>query len=72
MIRGLLREIAANTDVVTVVLHERRSLPNAAANAIRKQRDHIDEVVDGILREGIDAARSARRRSSSPGSQSQG
>ena len=37
-----------------VVLHERRSLPKAAAKAIQKQRDHIDEGIDGILREGID------------------
>jgi AcrR family transcriptional regulator len=54
VIRELLREIAANKDVVTVVLHERRSLPKAAAKDIQRKRDHIDEVIDGILREGME------------------
>jgi TetR/AcrR family transcriptional regulator, cholesterol catabolism regulator len=53
VVHELLREIAEHKDVVTVVLHERRSLPEPATVAIQEKRDHVDAVIDGILRAGI-------------------
>ena len=53
VVHELLREIAEHKDVVTVVLHERRSLPEPATVGIQEKRDHVDAVIDGILRAGI-------------------
>jgi AcrR family transcriptional regulator len=55
VIRELLNVIARHQAVVTVVLHERRSLPKGAAKAVQAQRDRIDAIIDGIIEEGIAA-----------------
>lgn len=48
----LLRAIAENQEVVAVVLHERRSLPPAAARSVQRHRDRVDAIIDGIIEEG--------------------
>jgi AcrR family transcriptional regulator len=53
VLNQLLRSIADHQAVVTVVLHERRSLPPRAAKKIQRQRDRVDAIIDEILREGI-------------------
>jgi TetR/AcrR family transcriptional regulator, cholesterol catabolism regulator len=53
VVHALLREIAEHRDIVSVVLHEHRSLPEPATVGIREKRDHVDAVIDGILRSGI-------------------
>ena len=53
VIRELLNAIAHNKAVVTVVLHERRSLPPDAAVAVQAQRDRVDAIIDGIIVDGI-------------------
>jgi AcrR family transcriptional regulator len=50
----LLRSIAEHQAVVTVVLHERRSVPPRAAKKIQRQRDRVDAIIDDILRQGIE------------------
>jgi AcrR family transcriptional regulator len=54
VVHALLQQMAEHRDVVTVVIHERRSLPERATVSIQEKRDHIDAVIDGILRAGID------------------
>jgi AcrR family transcriptional regulator len=49
----LLQAISDNQEVVAVVLHERRSLPAAAARSIQRQRDRVDAVIDRIIDRGV-------------------
>jgi AcrR family transcriptional regulator len=53
VIAELLEVVAEHQAVVTVVLHERRSLPEESAEAIQVQRDRVDEIIDGIIAAGI-------------------
>jgi TetR/AcrR family transcriptional regulator, cholesterol catabolism regulator len=53
VIRQLVSVVADYQPEVTVVLQERRSLPGRHSKPIQKQRDRIDEIIDGILAEGI-------------------
>jgi TetR/AcrR family transcriptional regulator, cholesterol catabolism regulator len=53
VIYQLIRVAAAHQPEVTVVLQERRSLPRRNVKPIQKQRDRIDEIIDGILEQGI-------------------
>ena len=53
VILELLSVVAEHKAVVTVVLHERRSLPSGAARKIQAQRDRVDMIIDGIVAEGI-------------------
>jgi AcrR family transcriptional regulator len=55
VIHQLLNVIADHQAVVTVVLHERGSLPAGAAEAIQVKRDRVDALIDGIIAEGIAA-----------------
>lgn len=56
-LRAIIRQLVSVTadyqPEVTVVLQERRSLPSRNSKAIQKQRDRIDEIIDGILRDGV-------------------
>jgi len=52
-IQELLRTMAEHQDIVAVVLQERRSLPPDAAEAVQRQRDHIDALLDGFITDGI-------------------
>jgi len=53
VVRQLVRVAADHQPEVTVVLQERRSLPRRYMKPIQKQRDRIDEIIDGIIVEGI-------------------
>jgi len=55
VVTELLHAVAEHQAVVTVVLHERRSLPEEAAKAIQAQRDRVDEIIDGIVAAGVTA-----------------
>jgi AcrR family transcriptional regulator len=55
VIAELLEVVAEHQAVVTVVLHERRSLPEESAAAVQVQRDRVDELIDGIIEDGIAA-----------------
>ncbi len=55
VIHELVQAVADHQAVVTVVLHERRSLPPSAAARIQKKRDRIDEIIDQIIRDGQEA-----------------
>lgn len=55
VIRQLVGVVADYQPEVTVVLQERRSLPGRHSKPIQKQRDRIDEIIDGILKEGVRA-----------------
>jgi AcrR family transcriptional regulator len=54
VIHELLSAIAENQAVVTVVLHERRSLPPESAAEIQALRDRVDAAIDSIIQAGID------------------
>jgi AcrR family transcriptional regulator len=54
VIRQLLQTIAVHQPNVTVVLHERRSLPRGAAKSVQRKRDRVDEIIDGIIEAGIE------------------
>jgi AcrR family transcriptional regulator len=53
VIAQLLETIAEHQARVTVVLHERRSLPKSAARVIQRKRDTVDEIIDRIITEGV-------------------
>jgi TetR/AcrR family transcriptional regulator, cholesterol catabolism regulator len=53
VVHELLQVVAQHQAVVTVVLHERRSLPVEAAAAVQAQRDRVDTLIDQILEQGI-------------------
>lgn len=55
VIYQFIREAADHQAEVTVVLQERRSLPRRHLKPIQKQRDRIDEIIDGILEQGVRA-----------------
>lgn len=57
VVTQLVRVTADHQPEVTVVLQERRSLPRRYERPIQRQRDRIDEIIDGILREGIKVGR---------------
>jgi AcrR family transcriptional regulator len=57
VVAQLVRVTADYQPEVTVVLQERRSLPRRYERPIQKQRDRIDEIIDDILREGIEAGK---------------
>lgn len=52
IIHQLVQAVAEHQAVVTVVLHERRSLPSAAAARIQRKRDRVDEIIDQVIRAG--------------------
>lgn len=54
VVHTLLRKIADEQMAVTVVLHERRSVPADAAAQLQAQRDRVDAIIDGAIRQGID------------------
>jgi TetR/AcrR family transcriptional regulator, cholesterol catabolism regulator len=54
VVHTLLRKIAAQQAAVTVVLHERRSVPAEAAVELQAKRDRVDAIIDGILRQGME------------------
>jgi TetR/AcrR family transcriptional regulator, cholesterol catabolism regulator len=55
VVAELVSAISQYQAEVTVVLHERRSLPARRLNPIQKHRDRIDEILDGIIQDGIDS-----------------
>lgn len=61
VILELLSVVAEHKAVVTVVLHERRSLPPDAARKIQAQRDRVDMIIDGIVADGIAAGQIVQR-----------
>ena len=60
VVHTLLQKIAEQQAAVTVVLHERRSVPPEAATKLQAKRDRVDAIIDEILQQGFDEARSAR------------
>jgi AcrR family transcriptional regulator len=55
IISQLITAISHSRAEVTVVLHERRSLPPRKLKPIQKTRDRIDEILDGVIQSGIDS-----------------
>jgi AcrR family transcriptional regulator len=54
VVHALLRKIEEQQAAVTVVLHERRSIPDEAAVELQEKRDRVDEIIDEILRSGME------------------
>jgi AcrR family transcriptional regulator len=54
VVHALLRKIEEQQAAVTVVLHERRSIPADAAVALQEMRDRVDAIIDEILRTGME------------------
>ena len=53
VVHALLHKIAERQAAVTVVLHERRSVPAEAAAKLQSKRDRVDAIIDAILDEGM-------------------
>ncbi len=54
VVHTLLQKIAEQQAAVTVVLHERRSVPPEAATKLQAKRDRVDAIIDEILQQGFD------------------